>query len=316
VITPFASLRGDIFYLTGQTAEAEANGLTSDPSAVRAMPAVGVEWSWPILASTAGSTHVIEPIAQLIVRPDEMAAGTLPNNDAQSLVFDVSNLFDRDKFSGFDRVEGGTRANLGVRYYGTFDNGASVEGTFGQSIQVAGKNPFNPMVSDPLSNVGYASGLETQFSDYVAGLTVDTGVGPRFTARGRFDQADFDVERVELQATTALGPVTAAANYLYLRSDPNTGVDEGPSSAVRAAGSVNFAENWRAFGTITYDLAEGAIAGDSFGIAYDNECLTMSVAYSETREGYTDLAPARWLNFRLQLRTLGETSYSSNLSKL
>jgi hypothetical protein len=40
------------------------------------------------------------------------------------------------------------------------------------------------------------------------------------------------------------------------------------------------------------------------------------VAYSETREGYTDTAPSRRLNFRIQLRTLGETSYSSNLSRL
>lgn len=315
VITPFASLRGDIFYLSGQTSDAELAGLTSDPTAYRAMPAVGVEWSWPILASAAGSTHVFEPVAQLIVRPNEMAAGTLPNNDAQSLVFDVSNLFDRDKFSGFDRIEGGTRTNLGIRYYGTFDNGASVEGTFGQSIHLAGINPFNPAVSDELSNVGFASGLETKFSDYVAGVTLDTGVGPRLTARGRFDESTFDINRAEIQATTAIGPVTAAANYLYLRSDPNSGVDS-PSSAVRAAASVNITENWRAFGTITYDVVKGAVAGDSFGIAYDDECLTFSIAYSETREGYTDLEPSRWLNFRLQLRTLGETSYSSNLSKL
>jgi len=33
--------------------------------------------------------------------------------DAQSLVFDASNLFSVDKFSGYDRVEGGGRANVG-----------------------------------------------------------------------------------------------------------------------------------------------------------------------------------------------------------
>lgn len=315
VIVPFASLRGDLFFLSGQTSAAIGQGITSDAFSARAMPAVGVEWSWPLLATTANSSHVFEPVAQVIARPNEMAAGTLPNNDAQSLVFDVSNLFERDKFSGFDRVEGGTRANLGVRYYGKFDGGASIEGTFGQSIQLAGVNPFNPLVSDPVSNVGAESGLETTYSDYVAGLTLDTGVGPRLTARGRFDQSSFDLERAELQATTALGPVTAAANYLYLRSDPNSGVDN-PSSVLRAAASVNFAENWRAFGSLTYDIANSSVAGDSFGIAFDNECLTLSVAYSETRQGYTDLEPTRWVNFRLQLRTLGETSYSSNLNKL
>ncbi len=45
------------------------------------------------------------------MRPDETLAGQLPNEDAQSFVFDATNLFDRDKFSGYDRIEGGTRAN-------------------------------------------------------------------------------------------------------------------------------------------------------------------------------------------------------------
>ena len=65
----------------------------------------------------------IEPIAQIFARPDEEYAGGLPNEDAQSFVFDATSLFDRDKFSGFDRVEGGTRANVGLRYTGSFDNG-------------------------------------------------------------------------------------------------------------------------------------------------------------------------------------------------
>ena len=65
---------------------------------------------------------MLEPMAQIFARPDEGYATTLgiPNEDAQSLVFDASSLFDRDKFSGYDRIEGGTRANLGVRYTGTF----------------------------------------------------------------------------------------------------------------------------------------------------------------------------------------------------
>ena len=315
VITPFASLRGDAFYLTGQTADAVLAGLTTDSSAYRAVPAVGVEWSWPILARAGESTHIFEPVAQIIARPDAIGGGILPNNDAQSLVFDVSNLFDWNKFSGYDRIETGTRANLGFRYYGAFANGASIEGTFGQSIHLAGVNPYDPTVSDPLSNVGADSGLETALSDYVAGVMLDTGLGPRLSARGRFDESTFDVNRAEVQATTALGPLTASANYIYLRHNPDSGMP-GPSSAVRAAASFNFAENWRAFGTVTYDVAKSAFAGDSFGIAFDNECLTMSIAYSEIREGYTDLEPSRRLNFRLQLRTLGETSYSSNLSRL
>jgi LPS-assembly protein len=306
VITPFASVRGDAFFMNGVSPSLP---LTDSSSAFRFMPTVGVEWSLPILATTGGATHVIEPMVQLIARPDEMDAGTLPNNDAQSLVFDVSNLFDRDKFSGFDRVEGGTRANVGLNYTGTFANGARIQGTVGQSILLAGTNSF---AIDPTSNVGAYSGLETSLSDYVAGLSLDTGTGPRLVARGRFDEKTLNVNRAELQATTAIGPITASASYLYLRSNPNVGVTT-PASVIRGAASVNMSENWRAFGTMTYDFAKATVASDSFGIAFDNECLTLSLAYSET---YASDQPSRWLNFRIALRTFGDAAVSGNLNKL
>jgi LPS-assembly protein len=272
------------------------------------MPAVGVDWSLPILATTPHGTHIIEPIAQIIVRPDETDPGLLPNNDAQSLVFDPSNLFEHDKFSGFDRVEGGTRANLGIHYNGTFISGASLDATLGESIQVAGLNSF---ATDPVSGVGIDSGLENTFSDYVAGMTLNTGLGPQFSANTRFGSGDLNLNRAELQATTALGPVTTSASYLYLRQNPLNLATS--ASVLRGAASVNLSETWRAFGTLTYDITGAAIAGDSFGIAFDNECLTMSVAYSQSI--VTD-EPNQWLNFRLALRTFGTGSVTTNLGNL
>jgi LPS-assembly protein len=312
VITPYVSLRGDAFFLNGQTAMATSDGLTTASTAFRFMPTAAVEWSLPLLVTSGATTQTITPVAQLIVRPNEMGIGTLPNNDAQSLVFDTSNLFEIDKFSGNDRVEGGTVANIGVKYTADLAGGASIDGAVGQSIHLAGANSY---ATADLANVGPDSGLEHKLSDYVAGVSVDTGLGPRFSARTRLDQSTLMLNRLELEATTALGPVTASTAYLYLRSDPNSGILT-PASVVRSAASVNLASNWRAFGSFTYDIANSAVASDSFGIAFDNDCLTFSLAYSATRESYTDIAPDRWLNFRLQLRTLGESSVNTNLSKL
>ncbi len=313
VITPFAYLRGDAFYLDGQTSAAMAAGLTSDSHVYRFMPAVGIDWSLPILAQAPHVTSIIEPRAQLIVRPNEMKAGMLPNNDAQSLVFDASNLFDHDKFSGFDRVEGGTRLNLGLHYNGTFDSGASLDATVGQSYQLAGTNPYaTPDIAGVGgSTSGLSSGLDTNISDYVAGATLDTGLGPTISANGRFDNANFAVNRAEVEATAPLGPVSASAAYLYMKHNRYSST-LASASVVRGAASVNLTENWRAFGSVIYDIDKTTIAGDSLGLAFDNDCLTFSLAYSEQRKGYTDL-PSRWLTFRLQLRTLGDTSYQTNL---
>jgi len=309
LITPFASLRGDAFGLNPNGPAPTA--LTPNQSAFRGMPAVGVEWSWPVMATLGSSTHVFEPMAQVIVRPNEMMAGQLPNEDAQSLVFDDSNLFSRDKFSGWDRIEGGTRLNAGLHYDGTFANGASLDGLFGQSYQLAGQNPF---AQTDIADTGNFSGLQTNVSDYVGRLSLDTGLGPQFTARARLDHADFTPQRWEVEATDVIGPVTASASYLYLRDDPNAGIVT-PTSVVTGAAALNVIENWRLFGSVAFDVTNDALARDSFGIAYDNSCLTISVAYAETRDHYTDLTQDRVLSFRLLLRTLGEQDFAANIGK-
>ena len=309
LITPFASLRGDAFGLNPNDPVPAA--LTPNQSAFRGMPAVGVEWSWPVMATLGSSTHVFEPMAQLIVRPDETMAGELPNEDAQSLVFDDSNLFSRDKFSGWDRIEGGTRLNAGLHYDGTFANGASLDGLFGQSYQLAGQNPF---AQKDIADTGNFSGLQTNVSDYVGRVSLDTGLGPRFTVRGRLDHADFASQRWEVEATDVIGPVTASASYLYLRDDPNADILT-PTSVVTGAAALNLIENWRMFGSVAVDVTHNALARDSFGIAYDNSCLTVSVAYNETRDHYTDLTQDRMISFRLLFRTLGEQDIAANIGK-
>ena len=100
----------------------------------------------------------------MIARPNETRVGRLPNEDAQSLVFDDTSLFDWDKFSGYDRVEGGVRANIGVQYTVTGADNFYANVLFGQSYQLAGRNSFR---QPDLANVGLESGLDTRASDYV-----------------------------------------------------------------------------------------------------------------------------------------------------
>ena len=124
------------------------------------------------------------------------------------------------------------------------------------------------------------SGLESDRSDYVAGAALNTGLGPRISANGRFDNADFAINRGEIEATAALGPVSASAAYLYLRHNPYSST-LASASVVRGAASVNLTDNWRAFGSVIYDINGNTVAGDGLGLAFDNDCLTFSVAYNE-----------------------------------
>ena len=52
------------------------------------MPDVGVEYRYPFVDVEPWGTQTIEPIAQLILRPNETDIGKFPNEDAQSVVFE------------------------------------------------------------------------------------------------------------------------------------------------------------------------------------------------------------------------------------
>ena len=80
----------------------------------RGMAGAGLEYRYPFTSTSSWGTQTITPIAQFIARPNEIIPRIQPNEDSQSLVFDDTNLFAWNKFSGYDRVEGGTRLNYGL----------------------------------------------------------------------------------------------------------------------------------------------------------------------------------------------------------
>ncbi len=73
-------------------------------------------------------------------------------------MFDDSNLFRVDKYSGWDRVEGGGRANYGMQYTTQFNQGGFVSALFGQSYSMFGQNSF---ALGGTTNTGLNSGLDT-----------------------------------------------------------------------------------------------------------------------------------------------------------
>jgi len=307
VVTPLLHGRGDaIFTNFGTTSQDSLAAVGADVRAAyyRYMATAGMEVRWPVLFSTASATHILEPIGQLFVRPDEPFGNSLgiPNEDAQSLVFDASTLFQRDKFSGFDRIEGGTRANIGFRYSGDLGGGWTTNAIFGQSYHLAGRNPY---ASPDLVNVGAYSGLQTSRSDYVGQVGIRTPRGLNFIAGARFDQADFSPRRADL--TTSYGDpfLNLSARYSYIAAQPQYGFDRDRQEAT-LAGSAQVAEYWRVFASGTYDFEASRLTSRSIGFTYDDECFLFTLAYTERHPVGVNQEVSRSVGFRISLRTLGD----------
>ena len=314
VVTPSVHLRADGIHNDPDAASvgkigtlATALGAPADirSSYFRGMPTAGLEVRYPILFSKAGgSSFVVEPIAQLFVRPDEPQAGTvgIPNEDAQSFVFDAATLFERDKYSGYDRVEGGTRANFGVRFAASYANGWSSNALAGQSYHLSGTNSF---ATPDLVHAGASSGLETSTSDFVAMAGLASPDGLSASVSGRFDERNFTMRRAEVKAAYATRPITLAGRYTFIQAQPLYGLPLDRQE-VEASTTIRFADNWRAFGSGTYDIQSDKLVSGTLGLGYDDECFSYALFMNETRSVLGTQPVERSIGFNVKLRTLGE----------
>src|SRR4051794_40324759 len=239
--TPFASIRADIAALSIKNEPGVANFLpTGDSTVGRVMPTVGLEYRYPFIGVQPWGTQTIEPIAQLVVRPNEGSVGKLPNEDAQSLIFDDSNLFSVNKFSGWDRIEGGTRLNAGVQYTAQFNQAGFVNVLFGQSYQLMGQNSF--AVPD-LVNTGLSSGLQNQHSDYVARVAYQPDNVYTFISRFLLDESTFAIRRVEVEGKANFDRWQLSGLYGNYDKQPEIGFLER-RQAVTGQVTFKFTQNW------------------------------------------------------------------------
>jgi len=307
VLVPYAGVQGDLFAVENN--DPNVTALVDDPLVGRLMPAAGLTWRWPWLVTADWGTQTIEPVAEIYARPSETLIGDLPNEDAQSVVFDTTNLFGPTRFSGFDRIEGGVRANVGVRYTLQTFAGGFLSATVGQSYHLAGRNSYR--VPDILNSSG-ASGLTTDRSDVVAGLVIDTNGGFALTAQGRFEEESLSVERAEVAASARVGPLSTKAVYAFLAKAPELGELEDREE-VQGSASLRVFDRVRLFGLLRYDLEDEELIRSGVGVGYDDDALSLSLAYSEDRGGLPDEPVDRTVFFRVGLRTIGDLGVSTGL---
>jgi LPS-assembly protein len=302
MFTPFISMRGDVAALKIDTQPGVANYITTGESnVVRTMPTVGLEYRYPLIGIQSWGTQTFEPIAQLIFRPNETSVGDLPNEDAQSLIFDDSNLFKVDKFSGWDRVEGGSRANVGFQYTAQFNRGGNVNILFGQSYQLFGQNSF---ALGGLTNTGLQSGLDTARSDYVARMSYQPNSTFTFTSRFRFDESDFTLQRTELETSANFGRWTTSVMYGSYAAQPALGFLNA-REGILGSSRVKLNESWQLLGAVRYDLRANQLSQTQLGVGYVDDCLILALNYITDYAYSGSLSVNHTFMMQLSLRTLG-----------
>ncbi|MEL6586388.1 MAG: LPS assembly protein LptD, partial [Pseudomonadota bacterium] len=146
-----------------------------DTAFARAVPYAGLEVRLPMTRpGRNGVRHVLEPVAQLILAPDNRPI--TPDEDSLTPEFDEGNLFSASRFAGRDTRELGSRLNLGLSYTRYDPSGWKVGVLVGRVVR-----------DKDLGQFRRGTGLDGSSSDWLLSASATNGKGFEVMQRALFD---------------------------------------------------------------------------------------------------------------------------------
>lgn len=281
------SLRGDVYSVEEVPL---SNGSTYDGEQARLIPEFALRWRYPLINAYApGESLLIEPIVGFAISPNGLNDEEIPNEDAQILEFNDSNLFADNRYPGYDRVETGSRLQFGARGQWQFAPTKRFDFLLGQNVQFNSDRSF-PYTNDP----------DERISDYVGklGLSLDDDVNLAY--RFRFDQQNWRMRRNEVNANINLDPVMLNVDYLNLSEDPF--LDD--RQEVVAYGNLRLTEYWSVVAGGRRDLDESQMIYANTGLQYQDECFSLFANFSRSFIRDRDIEPGTSFLLKIGLKNL------------
>ena len=298
VLTPFAEARVDAFATDGKAT-------FGDDTEFRLAPLAGVEARYPLINRTRpGVAHVLEPVAQLVLAPEDLNDG-VPNEDSLLTEFDETGLFERDHLTGFDLVEEGPRLNVGLRYQRLAED-LDIHAVVGQVLRFEDADAF-----------AAGSGLGGTRSDFVGAWSA-TWL-PWFSVRQRLRVSEeLDVNRHEAMAGLDFDRFELDLGYIFLDDGAELRARGFPAfedgrpidvpeerEEISAGAEVRLTDNWSVGTFVQHDLGRDELVEVGGGISYENECVAVDLGVENRFTDTEDAGSGLSVGLEVRLLTLG-----------
>ncbi len=288
-----ATLGLDFFNTSNLSAQSIPTG-EYNGSALRVYPELALDWRWPFARRTGTVTEVLEPIAQFIVSPYGGNSYKMPNEDSQDFDFNDANLFSANRFTGYDRVESGPRANYGLKWNLIGDNGGSSSFMVGQSYRLSDDDTFKA-----------GSGLEENFSDIVGRVEVSPGDHLNLLYRTRMDKSSLEFRRHEVSMDGKIEGFSYDANYVLFDHQKDSEFDGRQELTYDFSQEIT--KFWTTSITGVRDMSDhGGQRSMGLGLVYEDECIIFDSTLSRSFYQDREIEPTDQIMFRVVFKTLGE----------
>jgi len=236
-----------------------------------------------------GAQHLIEPMAQIVLAPNTPTR--LFNEDSALVEFDEGNLFAINRFPGSDRIEAGSRVNMGLRY--AYHD---AEGRRGQVL-------LGKVISDlDQAQFSAASGLGQKSSDWLVAGQLDMNKRQSITLRSLIAPDTARLRKLELRSAYSGKSGEIAVGYLFAPAD----ADEGRSadiSEISLSARQQLSAQWRANIAARYDEQTNKLSRAGLGLEWRNECMRVDLSLSRTFTSSANVRPNT--DFGLSVAFLG-----------
>ncbi len=288
-----ASLKSDLYYIDRYLNP--ENEVYSGTTA-RIIPQIGLEWRLPFIKNTTNTSQILEPIIVAAVAPNQdNQPDKIPNEDSQDIELTDVNIFDLDRYSGYDRNDTGSRVSYGL-------NWSAYDKKWGRTaFLLAQTYEFNQ--EDNLLNQANET---SHLSDYIGRVYASPSNYFNMNYRFKIDKDDFKVNYSELSASAGSDVLRLYTSYIFFPEADNTSLlDSSRRQEIYLSLQSKITRNWSAQIFTREDLVNKKAISHGGGITYEDECAKFSFSaekeYSEDPSADNDIT----FYFSFFLKTLG-----------
>lgn len=287
-----ASVRGDVYHVN------DANDLAgrSSESESRLFPQMHVESKYPLAKQFEKSQMTVEPLVAVTIAPNVDVDDSIPNEDSQDVQIDASNLFEANRFPGYDRLEDRSRVTYGLRT-GLYGHDGSYGNIFlGQSYRFdEDDNPFPA-----------GSGLNRRESDIVGQISANYAGNYKLDYRFQLDSESLSSQRHEVDAGIDFDRFSFDADYLFATALDGTNITENREQ-ISADASYYWDHEWRSRIGATQDLGDSPGLREAYlGLDYLGECLSWSLTGERNLTDDSSGDSSTEIMFTIGLKNIGE----------
>ena len=294
--TANAQARWDFYSIRNRAASTPGSNIDNSSTDTRFFPNFNVQTSYPMAKQYETIQARVEPVVAINLAQNINVNDDIPNEDSQDVQLDASNLFEANRFPGYDLIEDTSNVTYGVRtgLYG--HKGSYGEFFIGQSYRLDEEDTPFPE----------GSGLVSQESDVVGQITGQYEDQYSLDYRFQLDGQRLFSRRHELYASADWNRFRLNANYLFASPIEGTEFSESREQLTTDA-QYYLAREWRLRSGARYDLGEDEGLRTSYvGLDYLGECLFWSVQGQRNNTDDESGESDNEIVFRIGLKNLGD----------